>query len=180
MSVADETPGITYQASLPLSWGEVPQPTLATLIASRHSNIALLRTLAALEASVPERDHELDTHAAKALERLETKLDIALNMLAQLAARDISMPATTPIVLGARQVEWHGNTPQPAQGQYVAITLYLSPRLPQPLRLYSRIVVSENGRCLAKFLDQDAEFDEWMTRTLFRYHRRGLQARHQQ
>ena len=48
------------------------------------------------------------------------------------------------------------------------------------LQLHARIISSAGGRCVAALLDEDPEFEEWMTRTLFRYHRRGLQARHQE
>jgi hypothetical protein len=35
----------------------------------------------------------------------------------------------------------------------------------------------QNGvKVVAEFLDMTEDFDEWLTRTLFRYHRRALQA----
>lgn len=178
MSSANETPGITYQANLPLSWRRETVLSAPTLASWRHSNVALLRALATLEAAPADRDHETDSHVSKTLDRLETKLDVALNMLAHLAMRDVEMPAPLPVTLGARSVEWLSDSPLPAGGEQVALTLYLSPRLPEPLLLYARIVSSADGRCVAEILDEDEEFDEWMARTLFRYHRRGLQARH--
>lgn len=175
-----ETPGITYQASLPLSWRSEPAPSASMLASWRYSNIALLRGLATLEtAAVTERDHEADTHLAKALERLENKLDIVLNMLARTTMRTSDMPAPLPVTLGARRVEWLSDLALPASGEHVLLTLYLSPRLPEPLQLYARVVSSAERRCAVALLEEDAEFDEWMARTLFRYHRRGLQARHQ-
>lgn len=176
---ATETPGITYQANLPLSWRNESLPSPATLAAWRYSNVSLLRALATLEATVSDRDHEADSHLAKSIERLETKLDIALNMLAHLAMQHIEIPTPLPVTLGARSIEWLSNASLPACGDHVVISLYLSPRLPEPLLLFAQVIVSSEGRCVAEILDEDAEFDEWMARTLFRYHRRGLQARHQ-
>lgn len=174
-----ETPGITYQASLPLHWRSEPAPSMSMLASWRHTNIALLRGLASLETAAVDHDHEADSHLAKSMERLESKLDIALNMLAHLTMRHLDMPAPLPVTLGARSVEWLSDLPLPADGERVLISLYLSPRLPEPLQLHARIIFSAAGRCVATLLDEDPEFDEWMTRTLFRYHRRGLQARHQ-
>jgi hypothetical protein len=175
-----ESPGITYQASLPLSWRKEPAPSVSMLTAWRYSNISLLRGLATLEAAPMDRDHEADTHLAKALERLENKLDIALTMLAHVTMRNIEMPAPQPVSLGARNVGWLSDQSLPASGDHVLISLYLSPRLPEPLQLHARIISSAGGRCVAALMDEDPEFEEWMTRTLFRYHRRGLQARHQE
>lgn len=174
-----ETPGITYQASLPLSWRHEPAPSTSMLTAWRYSNISLLRGLATLEAASVDREHETDTHLAKALERLESKLDIALNMLAHVAMRNTEMPTPVPVTLGARSVEWLSDRPLPAAHEHVLVSLYLSPRLPEPLQLHAQVIFSADGRCVAALLDEDPEFDEWMARTLFRYHRRGLQARHQ-
>lgn len=175
-----ETSGITYQASLPLNWRSEPAPSTSMLASWRYSNIALLRGLATLEAAAADRDHEADSHLAKAMEHLESKLDIILNMLAHLTMRNVDMPAPRPVTLGARSVEWLSDLPLPAGGEHVLVSLYLSPRLPEPLQLYARIIFSGEGRCMAALLDEDPEFDEWMARTLFRYHRRGLQARHQE
>lgn len=175
----DETPGITYHASLPLSWRAEPAPSTAMITSWRYSNISLLRGLATLEAVGAEREHDADTPLAKTLERLESKLDIALAMLARSTMRDVDMPAPLPVTLGARSVEWLSDAPLPAYGEHALVSLYLSPRLPEPLRLYVRITISGGSRCVGVLLDEDTEFDEWMARTLFRYHRRGLQARHQ-
>ena len=89
----------------------------------------------------------------------------------------MQLPAPVPVTLAARNVEWLSDLPLPAMQEKVLVSLYLSPRLPEPLQLHALIVSSNSGRCIAQFLDEDEEFDEWMTRTLFRYHRRGLQAR---
>lgn len=174
---SSDTPGITYQASLPLSWREEPAPSPAMLAGWRYANIALLRGLATLEAASVERDHDHDGHVAKALERLESKLDIALNLLAHVALRNVDMPAPLAVTLGPRSVEWLSDQPLPAVEQRVLVSLYLSPRLPEPLQLHGRVAYAAQGRCVVMLLDEEAEFDEWMTRTLFRYHRRGLQAR---
>lgn len=177
MTDLHDTPGVTYQANLPLSWRVEPAPSAAMQTAWRYSNISLLRGLATLEASAPDREHEGEAPLNKALDRLESKLDLALSMLARLTMQNVQLPATVPVTLAARNVEWLSDQPLPAVQEKVLVSLYLSPRLPEPLQLYTLIVSSNSGRCIAQFLDEDEEFDEWISRTLFRYHRRGLQAR---
>jgi hypothetical protein len=177
MTNYQDTPGITYQASLPLSWRVEPAPSLAMLTSWRYSNISLLRGLATLEYAALDREHDGDTPLNKALDRLESKLDIALTMLARVTMQNVQVPAPVAVTLSARSVEWLSDQPLPATQEKVLVSLYLSPRLPEPLQLHARVVTTSSGRCVAQFLDEDEEFDEWMTRTLFRYHRRGLQAR---
>lgn len=177
MSDSHETSGIRYQASLPLSWHSEPVPSNATLASRRYANIALLRGLATLESSTLEHEHEPDSHMAKTLERLESKLDIALSMLARVTMQNVQLPPPMAVTLSARAVEWVSDQALPAVAEHVLISLYLSPHLPEPLQLHARVVHASQGRCVALLQDEDEEFDEWMTRTLFRYHRRGLQAR---
>lgn len=177
MTTPQDTPGITYQASLPLSWRAEPAPSAAMRTTWRYSNISLLRGLATLESAALDREHDGDTPLNKALERLESKLDIALSMLARVSMLNVQLPSPVPVTLSARSVEWLSDLPLPAPQEKVLISLYLSPRLPEPLQLHAHIVTTASGRCVAQLLDEDEEFDEWMTRTLFRYHRRGLQAR---
>lgn len=180
----DETLSITYQAELPISWQKIAPPSLSTLALWRQSNLDLLRGLATLEALVPaENEHEASPVAAKALERVEAKLDIMLGMLARLVTEKTELPPILPVELGASSLAWHAPDRSALElGQEILIQLFLSPRLPEPLKLWVRITSAqfeaEETGYTAELLDTDTELDEWLTRTLFRYHRRALQARH--
>lgn len=170
--------GITYQANLPLRWQYQAAPADAELAQARHANIALLHALATLE-SVPDKDHDADPAVAKAVDRLEAKLDIALGLLSRLVTQQMEIPASIPVTLGAHLVEWRAATDLPDLDATILLSLHLSPKLPESLQLYARVTISQTGWCAAEFLDRDEELEDWITRTLFRYHRRALQARHQ-
>ncbi len=170
--------GITYQASLPLSWRDTPVPDDATLALARHANLTLLHALAVLE-SVTEKDHDVDPVMSKAVIRLEAKLDIALSLITRLISGQLALPASFALTMGVDRIEWRGAEQIPGPGTLILLSLYLSPRLPEPLQLYARVGAAQNDGCVAEFLDHDEEHEEWITRTLFRYHRRALQARHQ-
>lgn len=172
------TSGITYQAVLPLRWQYEALPSDTTLSLARQSNVSLLHALTTLE-SVAEKDHDADPAIAKAVDRLESKLDIALTLLARIVEQQMSIPARIPVRLGVNQIEWQGTLDFPNNDSIIRVSLHLSPKLPEPLQLYARVITSQTEACVAEFLDRDAEFEEWITRTLFRYHRRALQARHQ-
>lgn len=172
-----DTPSvITYQAQLPLQW-QLETPDATMVAAARHANLGLLHALAVLETA-PEKEHDADPALSKAFDRLEAKLNIALGLLSRLVAQNGHIPAPSPVTLGVHSIRWQPEA-EPSPGSTIKLSLHLSPRLPEPLQIYARIVECHDGMCVADFIDQDPELEEWMTRTLFRYHRRELQARHQ-
>ena len=183
----EDAPSITIQNSLPLAW-EIPvAPDESTLALWRQDNLALLRALAILESMVTDKEYESEQALGKALERMEAKVDIMLSLLARLASRESGLPEPSLLTLGAHRVEWSCPAAAlPPSDRQILLKLYLSPKLPEPLRLWVRVAIqpaapgSAACYCQAEFLDEDPEFEEWMTRTLFRYHRRTLQARHHQ
>jgi len=137
----------------------------------------MLHALALME-SLPEKDTDADPAIAKAIQRLEAKLDIVLSQLSRLAAQDASRLSHTRVSLGATHLTWETHSEVPPPGTSIKLTLNLSPMLYEGIQLYARVTESSATTCRAEFVDQDEEFVEWMTRTLFRYHRRELQARH--
>ncbi len=171
----DNVPGITCHAHLPLRW-QAAAPDAGMLAAARRTNLELLHALATLE-SAPDNEHDANPAIAKAIERLESKLDIVIGILSRLIAQHAALPAPVPVSLGVDRIEWHAEDAPPA-GATIRIELYLSPKLPEPLQLYAQVTDTPAGACMAEFLDHDEELEEWMTRTLFRFHRRELQARH--
>ena len=183
----EDAPSITFQTRLPLAWENPGTPDEATLGAWRQENLTLLRALATLESMVPDKERELDQALGKAVERMEAKIDVMLTLMARLVGQQNSLPPSLPLTLAAQHVEWACPAAvAPPADSHVLLKVYPSPKLPEPLRLWVRVATQparsqgEDCYCLAEFLDEDAEFEEWMTRTLFRYHRRALQARHQQ
>ncbi len=172
-----ESAGVTYQACLPLRW-HVCAVTPLDIERARVDNLSLLQSLATLE-SPTDLENGADPVVAKALERLEARVDVMMTMLSKLVAQYVDMPPKVNLKLGARHLEWELQEALPGVGAQVLLMVYLSPRLASPLRLFARVISEQPDRCVAEFLDHDEEHEDWITRTLFRYHRRVLQARHQ-
>lgn len=115
------------------------------------------------------------------MERLEAKLDLALNLIMQLARQQAELPATHPVILRAKAVEWtDAAAPEPAQ--LILVSLHLSPILPQALLIPATVAAVEHlesgPRVRANFTHLNQEMEEWLERTLFRYHRRSIQQSH--
>lgn len=170
--------GVSFQARLPLAWRAAEALSEETVHAWMHTNAVLLRALATMEVPQLERDSEPGAENEKRLERLEAKLDLALDLLARLLARDAARPQRYPATLSATAIEWLCNDAPPSGN--LVISLYLDPRLPQPLQLPAEVMASsltpDGRRTLAEFRQLDEETQEWLERLVFRQHRRHIQA----
>lgn len=176
------TDGIALEALLPLNWARRQTMSQANVEMQRQSNISLLRSLASIEAMAPERELE-DEATQKALERMESKLDIVMLLLAKLAGATGLLPNEKPVALRTDSLIWLEHENVPTVGEPITVSVYLNPRLPQPLLLSAQVrdlQNKEHGTHIEVTLeDVGEELQEWLTRTIFRYHRRQVQVRRQ-
>lgn len=171
--------GVFYAADLPLSWAPISRIDSAQCEQLQHDGAALLRAFAVFDTQLPEAEREISSPAGKAMERLEAKLDLALCLMAQIVRQQAEVPTTHPIELRAKSLAWKEETP-PALQQLVLVSLHLSPKLSQALTLPATVTGLErkdNGlsRVQADFVCLSEDTEEWLERTLFRFHRRGIQ-----
>lgn len=177
-----EPNGVFHAADLPLEWTPLSRIQPAQNEQWQYAGAALLRALAVLETPVTETERELSSSQGKAMERLEAKLDLALNLMTQLARQQAELPPLHHVVLRATSLEWRGEK-VPAVQQLALLSLHISPKLPQPLLLpvtVTAVALQDNGasRVRADFTGLSKEMEEWLERTLFRFHRRGIQQGH--
>ncbi|MDP2962242.1 MAG: PilZ domain-containing protein [Sulfurimicrobium sp.] len=180
MTNQTEPQGIFFAAELPLSWKALNPLQSVQTMQWQHEAVTLLRALAMIETPVIEADRDVSS-SGKSMERLEAKLDLALNLIMQLARQQTELPAPHPVILRANTVEWTGAAAlEPAQ--LILVSLHLSPILPQALLLPATVSSVEHletaTRVRADFTHLNQELEEWMERTLFRYHRRSIQQSH--
>jgi hypothetical protein len=179
-----DEPGIALEANLPFEWKPEPAPSASITARRRHDNIVLLRALCAMEGALREYEHDMPDTVGKHLDRLESKLDILLSMIASLMRESTALPAEKAVRLYADRVTWQEDAPPPQIGQTLLLRLFPDPRLPQPLLLGAVVVEStpaDDGkvRLVALLQDRDPDVEEWLTRTIFRHHRRTLHAQRQ-
>ncbi|MFC4161563.1 PilZ domain-containing protein [Chitinimonas lacunae] len=156
---------------LPLSWLPSATPTLA------GDAITLLRALAIIDQLPVRHDDEQDERWRE----LEARVDLCLLMLGRLLARDGAAPESTTTALSGSQVSWLSADP-PAPGSVGVLALYLSQALPLPLYLDARVtevaaVVEGRWQVEAQFLIEAEELQDWLDKTVFRYHRREISQR---
>lgn len=173
--------GVSFQAEMPLGWEAVSLPAGNVLHEWMHANVALLHALSTMETQAPEYENESGSDVDRRLDRVEAKLDLMLNLLSRVLARSAPQPAACTVTLSASRIEWISSANAPVAGQNVVISLFINPRLPQPLLLPARVLTASattgGTRVGAEFSHLSEEAQEWLERTVFRYHRRFIQSR---
>ena len=169
-----------FNAKLPLCWEDATPVSAFAVEERQQSNISLLRALTTLETVPCDKDGEFSSAAQKTLERLEAKTDLALTLLAGLLAGKEKLPPALPISVSAQGMAWVSAT-GPELGAPLLLSIYLSPRFPLPLRLTATVTTSEaqaeERLTQVDFTNLTPEILDWLERTVFRYHRRSIQAR---
>ena len=176
--------GISIDSSLPLGWEPESAPSAAITELRCQSNIALMQALTTIESSAQDHEHNMPEAVRKSLERVESKLDVLLLLVAKLTREAIELPPEKPVNLHPDRITWQETSATPPKvSQTLLIRLFLSPRIPQPLLLpvtvCEVIPQTEGVRVIADFCEISEESMEWITRTIFRYHRRAVQASRQ-
>ena len=178
---ADSFDGICYEDALPLEFRPGPLPEAATLAGLNADNFQLLIADASLdEARVPasESKSDDDSTIAEDLHRLEHKVNVLIQLVAKLVAKDQLLPQPAAWRLYSAAIEWRSDGPDPAPGTTGQVLLYVSRQFPQPLRLPGRILASrsdDRGRWMRLSFDGlSVSVVEGLDRLIFRHHRRAV------
>jgi len=138
-------------------------------VADNQATIALLDLLET-GPQLP-RESERRDPIMQELRRLDHKLDLVLAMLARQQAD--AAPALRNRLLRREGLAWRGRLTC-AVGDRVRVAMYPEPACPQALILCARVRAcdAEGGELV--FEQVDADTDDWLTRFLFRHHRREV------
>lgn len=163
--------GLTLDERLPVRWRADSPGELAAL---RHANEDTLRTILSLDdhhVELPEESVEL----AHELQRLESKLNLVLELMSRVLARQLDLPPPVPLHLTAQSLEWEASA-APASGSRGWLEIYLCPRYPQPLFLPAIIEHVAPPRVRAVFVEPGEGVQDLLETLIFRHHRRQVAA----
>ena len=167
--------GIEYHGLLPLAWQDgqaSPQQSADWM----RENVTAFHAIAALEGPTHERELDRTSGVDYTTARLEAKMDLMLQWVGKLLLAQHPLPPATAVILGSKTLAW--KCPIALQpGQFGVLSLYLAPRMPMPLIFPVQIQLCEAGQAQALLLHISEEAQDGLDRTLFRFHRRALQAR---
>lgn len=161
---------------LRVAWAEVEAlPEEAALLRTNARNETVLRALAMLEEHDPSQSD--DAERAE-LRRLEGKLDLALELLADLVRGRNDAVAARRVRFNARGLCWDCEE-APRVGALLAIDCYLLPPWPLPLELHGRVTgvdqyAERAYRACARLEGQTGGVNDWLGKLVFRRHRRSI------
>lgn len=167
---------LVYEDDLPLDWEVVTElPSVQRLAGLNAANEALLRAREGLEE--PPRVTEESNELAPELQRLDSKLNLLLELLADWLRRQGDLPSAQSVRFNARRIAWETEDP-PAPDSLLRMQLYVCPTFPRPLVLYGRVLHEEDGAtgtlAVATFLDLSPGVVGGLERLIFRRHRREV------
>jgi hypothetical protein len=171
------TCGLSYQGSLPLAWREVTLPGEREWGELKSTNMDVLRTFFALESYSGEASEELPEADTQQVARLDFKLNLILDLVGYLIARQQLIPKAHPLILTPDKICWLDGT-APNQNSLLYIELYCSLHYPRPLALYARVteVTPQSGdwSVTAEFQGLGETVRDALERFIFVQHRRAI------
>jgi len=186
MSEAGEEPwtGLCISGTLPFSFRPDATPPAPDAIAAADAmnlqtlivDASLGESRRGLEAAEPDANRQSD------LERLESKVDVMLGMLARLATHDRPPGNPCPVRLFARGLEWHATGAVPRAGTCGAVLLQVNPAFAQLLTLPGTVAGDRRGEegtwVRFRFEGVSQRVVELLERLIFRQHRRQVAGSH--
>lgn len=168
----DDNDSLVFEGRLPVAFraiADIPGP--GSLSVCNERNEHTLRTgLLPSEPVEIEGNDEISQH----LRRQEAKLDLLLDLVATLLARQGNSPETSQIKLSAGGVQWQDSELTFAVDDCVEVEVHMTPGIPQALKFYGKVISAQEGLCRARFYGVSQQVVDLLEKLIFRHHRRAV------
>jgi hypothetical protein len=164
---------LAYDDVLPLQWVDLPGlPDDLRLERLCENNVGLLAKVAAIEERhrMVGEDGELEQE----INRLHSKMDLLLGLVASIARAHLKLPEAIEIRLSADYLRWKLVTPVPVTGSRIMLSLYLNPCIAEPLCLPAVIREQDGEWVEAVFEHPGASCYSALEQHVFLHHRRSV------
>jgi hypothetical protein len=163
--------GLTLDQRLPVRWHVDSPGEPAGLRQANEDTLWVILSLDEHHVEIGEENVEL----AQEFQRLESKLNLILELMSRVLARQLELPPPTAVRLGAHSLEWESPAP-PSPGSRGWLEIYLCARYPQPLCLPAVIESATPPIVRAGFVDPGEVVQDLLETLIFRHHRRQVAA----
>jgi hypothetical protein len=155
----------------------------ARVAATLGSNLRVFQACDLLTERPPANRNDVDPAVVSELRRIDLKMTLMLDLLADLIASAHPPPPTVQVVLDFHGLDWLESAPDLSVGDRGVLAIYIQAGVPRPLRFIARVTdaVAPSIRRFEFEGLSEAEADQ-LERLIFRQHRqkiagsRGLQA----
>ena len=165
---------LAYHDVLPVQWLQLPSPPdRFELIGIEQANLLLLQACVAVEEH-PVRDQSEELGAiAGEIARLDFKLNLVMQLLSQLVAKQ-KMPPATSIDFNGLGASWTCVGKAPELGAHGLLRVQLRSSVPQPLEIPSEVVAVDASIAKVKFPGISEALVELIQKLAFLRHRRQI------
>jgi hypothetical protein len=163
---------LAYEGELRIEWRPLAAlPTGEALMRLRDANLTVLNLVSAVEE---HRADAADDESGSELIRLDAKVNLLLELVQRLLARDHLPPAGMHVRFNAHGVSVV-RSEQLENAQLVTVCVHLDACRAMPLELPAQVVpLPDTTQVLLAFQDIGPAIEEALDRLVFRYHRRQI------
>lgn len=173
MTMNDDVKTLAYDDTLPLSWADwALSADGLNLDRLCESNVSLLGRVAAIEERhrMVGEDGELEQE----INRLHSKMDLLLGLVASIARTHLKLPDAVELRLSAETLRWKSVGSIPAQGSRIMLSLYLNSCIAEPMRLPAVVQKCEGEWVEARFEHPGDTCYSALEQHVFLHHRRSV------
>lgn len=164
--------GLVLQDRVPLRWRPAQDDDPSRLQLANEETLRVILSLDAHHVEAGDENPEL----VHEIERLESKINLLLELVGQVLARQLQVPEAVAVRLSAREIAWQSPVSAPTTGGGI-VELYVCIRYPRPLLLPVRFRPARiQGWVHADLGELGEPVQELMEKLIFRHHRRQIAA----
>lgn len=166
----DSEEGVAIKLMVPFKWEALSDDELCDNYSAANINTLLL--LESMQEQ-PRRQNEDPNISGSEVERLETKLNLLIQLVNQLLEASKPLPEKQKLVLSNHSLCWDQDKSL-AVDMLVQLTIYIEPSFPQPIKLYARVTENKGDKVKVVFVNLDEQEEEMLSKWVFRLHRRTI------
>ena len=131
-----------------------------------EENEKLLRVVLALDEYPAEHSEELAA--------LDFKMNIVLELLADMLTQQLDLPTAVELRLGSSELIWEGGKQFPVIGEYIELSIYLHKTFPRPLLVRAQVTHLGENNCKVALDELPEGLQDMFDKFIFAHHRREV------
>jgi hypothetical protein len=167
---------LAYIDNISVSWNAVESlPDDQHLALVNESNEVFLRAVAAIGELPKDPGNENLSELAQHIHRLDSKVNLLLELVGQLVYKHQDIPETSQVKLNSTHIQWLASE-LPEPGSVIFMKVYIQRGTPKPLCFYGNVVTDADehraGIARVRYYGLSGAVLDWLDKLIFRHHRR--------